>query len=240
MSRADGGAASDVERFRRYRASGSVEDRNALVLEYTPLADAVARRFSGRGESDDDLRQVARLALVRAVERYDPDRGPPFPAFAVPTVVGELKRYFRDRTWSVTVSRRLRDLGPSIRSARDALAAEGVSAPTVADIADHLGVDADLVVAAESAGRSRTARSLDVPGIDTGPGRERDPADEAVDRRTVAELLSGLSERDRRIVVLAFYRDWTQERIAADVGLSQEQVSRILSRTVRRLRPPDA
>jgi RNA polymerase sigma-B factor len=224
VTRIDPGPDGDLEGFRRYRASGSVDERNALVVEQTPLADAVASRFSGRGESDEDLRQVARLALVRAVERFDPERGVPFRSFAVPTLVGELKRHFRDRTWSVSVSRRLRDLGPAIGSARQSLMEQGIAAPTVADVAAHLGIDPELVVEADTAGRSRFTASLDAPGAD--------------DRHLVAELLGTLSERDRRIVVLAFYRDWTQERIAADVGLSQEQVSRVLSRTVRRLRPP--
>jgi RNA polymerase sigma-B factor len=227
-----------AESFRRYRRSGSLEDRNRLVVDHTALADALARRFAGRGEPDDDLRQVARLALVRVVERYDPDRGVPFRSFAVPSIVGELKRHFRDRTWAVSVSRTLRDLGPAVRAADEDLRARGVERPTVDDLADHLGVAPESVLEAMEAARSRRTAAWEPERSGERPPPESDPGDLVADRAQVAELLGRLGDRDRLIVVLAFYRDWTQQRIADAVGLSQEQVSRVLRSALAALRTP--
>lgn len=216
--------------------SAGDQDREDLVLAHGRLADALARRFAGRGEPLEDLEQVARLGLVRAAERYDPDRGVPFGAFAVPTVVGELKRHFRDRTWTVGVPRRVRDLVPAVRSAAQDLRDADGRPPTVDRIAAHLGLEVEVVLEVMDAAGAYRPSSLDAGGPTVAEQEpSADHAARVAQREELRGLLHELDDRDRTVVLLALYADWTQQRIADQVGLSQEQVSRVLRRSLARL-----
>lgn len=233
--------AANLELFVRYRASGSVQIRNDLVLRYRGVANAIARRFSGRGEPLEDLEQVAHFALIRAVERFDPDRGVPFVGFAVPTVLGELKRHFRDRTWSGSVRRSIKELLPRVRAATEEIESETGRTATPPEIASYLGVDVEDVLAALEAGRSYRATSLSAPGAGASTGLEErlaavdDGIGLAVDRMMLESLLERLPERERRIVVLRFFGELSQDQIAKELGISQMHVSRLLRRSLEQL-----
>lgn len=237
-------AAKDAENlvlFEQYKATGAVRLRNELVVRHRGVAEAVARRFSGRGEPLEDLTQVAHFALIRSVERYDPERGVPFVGFAVPTILGELKRHFRDRTWSGTVSRSVKELLPRVRAAAETIEMESGTSATPPQIAEHLGVAVDQVIVALDAGRSYKASSLSSTGPSGGtPMSERIVAREdligaSIDRVLVESLLEHLDERDRRIVELRFYREMSQDAIAGELGISQMHVSRLLRRALEQL-----
>lgn len=233
--------AANLALFEQYKASGAVRLRNELVVRHQSVAEAIARRFSGRGEPLEDLTQVAHFALIRAVERYDPERGVPFVGYAVPTILGELKRHFRDKTWSGTVSRSVKELLPRVRAATESIEMETGSTATPAQVAEHLGVDLDAVLQALEAGRSYRAGSLSAPGPTGGtPMEERIVAREdgigaTVDRLMVESLLDELDDRDRRIVELRFYGELSQDAIAKELGISQMHVSRLLRRALEQL-----
>ncbi|MFG2755257.1 RNA polymerase sigma factor SigF [Streptomyces wuyuanensis] len=219
--------------------------RHELVRAWLPMADRLAGRYRNRGEALEDLRQVAALGLVKAVERYDPDRGGAFESFAVPTIDGEIKRHFRDHTWTVHVPRRVQDLRNRVRAARQELAQSvGGREPGAAEIARHTGLtEAEAGAGLEALG-SYSALSLDAPVQGGGDGYSLadamggpDPAlDVVVDREAVRPRLDGLPERERRILYLRFFRDMTQRRIAEDLGISQMHVSRLINRCCSRLR----
>lgn len=233
--------AATLAMFERYRRSGAVAVRNELVVRHTGVAEALARRFANRGEPLEDLEQVAQFALIRAVERFDPQRGIPFIGFAVPTILGELKRHFRDRTWSGTVQRSIKELLPRVRAASEELEADSGRSPTPEQIAEHLGAAVDEVLEALEAGRSYRAGSLSTPGPSGGDTvGDRLPSDDrsigmTVDRMLISELLEQLPERERRIVTLRFFGEMSQDAIAAEVGISQMHVSRLLRRSLERL-----
>ncbi|MFJ6635851.1 RNA polymerase sigma factor SigF [Streptomyces sp. NPDC091376] len=219
--------------------------RQELVRAWLPMADRLAGRFRNRGEALEDLRQVAALGLVKAVERYDPDRGGAFEAFAVPTINGEIKRHFRDHTWTVHVPRRVQNLRARVRTARQELAQTvGGREPTAAEIARHAGITEDEARAGLEALDSYNALSLDaeVQGGDDGYSLADglggpDPAlDVVIDREAVRPRLSRLPDRERRILYMRFFRDMTQRGIAEEVGVSQMHVSRLINRCCSRLR----
>jgi RNA polymerase sigma-B factor len=236
---ADGAATTlMLETFARTR-DDAIRDR--ILHEYDWLAVRYARRFEGRGEPLDELIQVARIGLFKAVERFAPERGTSFPGFAIPTVLGELKRHFRDTTWSVGVNRRAKDLYLSAANAREALSAELGRPPTVRELATRLAVSEDDVLAALEVATARFVGSVDA----TNPGaasafevRDRGPsATDGVElRQTLSRLVSRLPERDQEIIKLRFVDDMTQSQIAIRLGVSQVQVSRLLSAALRRLR----
>lgn len=221
--------------------------REMIITRCLPLADHVAGHFSRRGESLDDLVQVARIGLVQAVDRFDTSKGADFVAFAVPTMMGEVRRYFRDHGWSMHVPRGLRDLHVRIsRTTAELLQLLGRT-PTASELAERLGVDRNVVVDCLIAGDAYQLRSLDAPVSDSdGDGEGRCVADtigdvdrqiEAVtDHETVCSLLGTLSDRERRIVEMRFFDAMTQTQIATQIGVSQMQVSRILTRTMAKLR----
>jgi RNA polymerase sigma-B factor len=235
MARTDG----TRDRLLRYRETRDRGLRDELVLEYRWLAHYCANRFSGRGEPLDDLVQVAQLGLLKAIERYDPDYGVNFPGFAVPTVLGEIKRHFRDATWTVRVSRRASDLLVNLGPAVEALSQSLHRAPTVAELARHLRVPEDDVLAALEARRTYRMQSLTPPadsddGIDRRlPSSEDDSLDPT--RLTMRLAIGELSDDDQRIVYLRFYAGLTQAEIAHEIGTSQVQISRRLRRIFRRL-----
>lgn len=219
--------------------------RQELVRAWLPMADRLAGRFRNRGEALEDLRQVAALGLVKAVERYDPDRGGAFEAFAVPTINGEIKRHFRDHTWTVHVPRRVQDLRARVRTARQELAQSvGGREPTAAEVARHAGITEDEARAGLEALDSYHALSLDaeVQGGDDGYSLADalggpDPAlDVVIDREAVRPRLSRLPDRERRILYMRFFRDMTQRGIAEEVGVSQMHISRLINRCCSRLR----
>jgi RNA polymerase sigma-B factor len=232
--------------FVEYRASGDVTLRDRLVESHLGLAEYLARRFDRRGEPLDDLVQVASLALIKAVERFDPERGLEFSTFAVPTIVGELKRHFRDKSWAIRVPRRLQELHLRLGTAVGELTHELGRSPTIQEIGDRLGASTEDVLEAMEAGRAYRSASLDAPiGGDDGEGimplaaklGENDLNLGMVDERNqLASLLTGLPERERSILVLRFFDGLTQSQIAERVGISQMHVSRLLARTLDQLR----
>jgi len=232
-----------LERFAEYQATGDRAVRDELVVEHLGLARALARRYAGRGEALDDLQQVATVGLLKAVERFDPERGLSFTTFAVPTITGEIKRHFRDRTWATRVPRALQEIALRLTESVRELNQELGRSPSIAEIAERLDVDEEAVLEAMEVSRSYTASSLDAPSDDESgsPRYERvlgevDEQYEAVEQRmTVDFLLSTLSERDRTIVTLRFFDGLTQSEIAARVGISQMHVSRLLARALEAL-----
>lgn len=218
--------------------------RAELVTGYLPLAEHVAQRFSGRGVAKEDLVQVARLGLVNAVDRFDPGKGGEFLAFAVPTVMGEVRRYFRDSGWVLRVPRRLKDLHMSISNANATLSQRLGRAPLPSEIAEHLGLSREQVYEGLEASHAYHSTSLDEvissdnDDLELGDtlGAE-DTAFEGVENHeTLLPLMAQLPERERRILVLRFKHNLTQTQIAERIGISQMHVSRLLSRTLHQLR----
>ncbi|MEU3416693.1 RNA polymerase sigma factor SigF [Streptomyces sp. NPDC006658] len=218
--------------------------RDELVRLWLPMAERIAVRFRGRGEALEDLYQVAALGLVKAVDHYDPERGRAFEAYAVPTITGEIKRHFRDHMWTLHVPRRVQDLRNRVRAAvKDLAQTTGGGAPSVAEIAAYTRLSEEEVRTGMEALECFSALSLDaeVSGTDGyalgdslgGP----DPGfDLVVDRAAVRPCLEALPERERTILYLRFFGGMTQSRIAAQLGISQMHVSRLLSGCFDRLR----
>lgn len=231
------------ELFTAWRESGDIEARNRLVEHHRWLTTYCANRFTQRGETRDDLVQVACVGLVHAVDRFDPSRGVAFSTFAVPTIVGELRRHFRDKTWSVHVPRRGKELYQAVGSVIEDLTALLGRSPTVAEIAERAGVSVeDALQALEVRDCYRTV-SFDPPGdddADTGDAflGTADPGFDAAEARcVVGALLDTLpTPRDRLIVELRFLAGLTQSEIGARVGVSQVQVSRLLQANLERMR----
>jgi RNA polymerase sigma-B factor len=231
-------------RFSTYRRTRDRRLRDELVEDHAPLAHFLAGRFSNRGESRDDLVQVALVGLFKAVERFDPGRGLQFSTFATPTIMGELKRHFRDRGWAVRVPRRVQELHLQLGRIVSALGQEEGRSPTPAEVAERAGVSEEAVLEAMEAGSLYRLVSLDgsvTPDDDGGELAsclgDDDPEFERIEHRAeIAELLSALPERERRIVELRFFESMTQSEIADRVGVSQMHVSRLLSRSLERLR----
>lgn len=230
-------------RFREYVRTRDRRLRDELVLEYFPLAQGLARRFGGRMEPLDDLTQVAALALLKAVERYDPVKGTSFTAFAVPTILGELRRHFRDSGWTIHVPRRLQELVLTTREVRAILAQDLGRPPQLQEIADRMGVKVEEVLEAMNAALAYRPSSLDaeepggVPRADVHAVSAGERSlEEAEERDVVRHLLRSLGRREREIVYLRFYEDLTQTEIAQRMGISQMQVSRLLARCAERMR----
>jgi RNA polymerase sigma-B factor len=233
-----------VELFERWQRGGDRHARDELVRRFLPLARKLARRYSGAREPFEDLLQVASLGLVKAVDRYDSSRGTAFSSFAVPTILGELKRYFRDLGWAVHVPRGAQERAMKVEETRQQLSAKTGHAPTVAELAEYLEYSIEDVLDALETARAHHASSLDAP-YDDGEGDGgtvvesfggEDPSLRLADERvTVAAAARHLSVRERQVLLLRFGRDLTQTQIADCVGVSQMQVSRILRRATARL-----
>ncbi|TQK42902.1 RNA polymerase sigma-B factor [Streptomyces sp. SLBN-118] len=242
-------APDTTDAFRRMAALPEGAERRLvrqeIVYAWLPMSERLAGRFRNRGETIEDLRQVAALGLVKAVDHYDPSRGHAFESYAVPTVVGEVKRHFRDHMWALHVPRRVQDLRNRVRVARQELAQSIPGRdPSAAEIAQHTGMTEQEVLEGLDALESFTALSLDAenPGSEDGYALRdtlgsSDPAiDVLVDREAVKPELSKLPEREQRILYLRFFRDMTQSSIAKDMGISQMHVSRLISRCCEHLR----
>jgi RNA polymerase sigma-B factor len=226
--------------FDDYRRSGDLRIRNELVEHYTRLAEFLARRFANRGEPLDDLRQVALLGLVKAVERFEPDRGLQFSSFATPTIAGELKRHFRDKGWAVRVPRRLQELHLQLDRTIATLSQELGRAPTPHEIAERAGVGEEDVLEGMEAGGMYRLSSIDGRPEDdeinpTPLGVPDEELDAVDDRVAVSLLLQRLPSREREIVYLRFFEALTQAEIAERVGISQMHVSRLLMRSLGEL-----
>lgn len=232
-----------AELFAEYRRTDDRRLRDQLIEMNIGLAEAVARRFGGRGERHDDLLQVALVGLLKAVERFDPDRGVAFSSFATPTIEGELKRHFRDKRWAVRVPRRLQEQMLEVNQSVAVLAQRAGRSPTIDEIAADTHLSTEEVLEALEAGRAIVAAPIDSDDRDDGRGAvidrhgEVDSGLEHVEERMiVANLLDSLPDRERAIVTLRFYDGLTQSEIAERFGVSQMQISRILARTLDRLR----
>jgi len=229
-------------RFAAYRRTGDREIRNALIEEHRWLAVHCARRFAHRGEPLDDLVQVAMVGILKAVDRFDPDFGVVFSTFAVPTVVGELRRHFRDKTWSIHVPRRAKELYQTVTGVVDELTQILGRSPTVPEIADRAGVTVeDALEALEVSGCYRGV-PLAPPGDDDTADAvtlgNDDPGFRATDAKlTVDVLLEALpTEREREIIRMRFVEGLTQSQIAARIGVSQVQISRLLRASLGKMR----
>ena len=226
---------------------GAAALRERLIAGYLPLARHIARRYVHRGEPIQDLEQVATIGLIEAVDRFDPNRGPDFLTFAVPTISGEVRRWYRDRTWLMRVPRRLKELDAAIFDAVGRLSQELGRAPRPSEIATRLDVTAEDVIEGLQVHGAYRCLSLDEPaGPESGTDRASDSVaalgrlDPGValveDRETLLPLLEALGERERKIVLLRFFGEMTQTQIAREIGISQMHVSRLLTATLRSLR----
>lgn len=225
-------------------AESDREDRQrlqeSLVADHMALARSLARRFEGRGEPSDELRQVALAALVSCAQRFDPTRGVAFSSYATGSVLGELKRHFRDRAWGMRVGRSTQETYLEVNRARESLSQVNGRSPTIAEIAREIGATEERVLEAMDAERGYWLASLDAPRDETGEAIELASIDEgfdkALNRHQLESLLPELPRRERVILERRFFRGWTQERIARDIGVSQMQVSRLLAKTLADLR----
>jgi RNA polymerase sigma-B factor len=228
-------------------APGTDRDRvrGRLVELYMPLAEYLARRFRNRGEQLDDLVQVANLGLIKSVDGFDPTRGAAFTSYAIPMIVGELKRHFRDKGWDVRVPRRLQELRLQIGKVSGDLAQDLGRSPTVADLAARLCVSEEEVIEGLDCGQAYRALSLDAPVGDGEGGTnglgdllgDDDPDMQNVENReALRPLLARLPEREQKIIAMRFHGNLTQSQIAAELGISQMHVSRLLAGALRNLR----
>lgn len=229
--------------FRAARA-GDADAREELIMAYDGLARYLARKFKNRGESDEDLEQVAYLGLIKAIDRFEPERGLEFSTYATPTIMGELRRHFRDKGWSVRVPRRLQELSQKVNRATDDLAVELGHMPSVSEIADHLGVSVDEVLEAMESSSAYSAVSFDTgasiddedaPTLMDHMGDEDKDLTGSDDRLVLEETIAEFSPREQQIVRMRFIEGLTQVEIAQQLGISQVQVSRLLRKTLRRL-----
>ncbi|MFB7586696.1 RNA polymerase sigma factor SigF [Streptomyces sp. NPDC056169] len=219
--------------------------RDTLIELNLPLVRYAAARFRSRNEPMEDIVQVGTIGLIKAIDRFDCERGVEFPTFAMPTVVGEIKRFFRDTSWSVRVPRRLQELRLALTKASDELAQKLDRSPTVPELAAVLGVSEEDVVDGLAVGNAYTASSLDSPSPEDDGGEGsladrlgyEDTALEGVEyRESLKPLLAKLPPRERQIIMLRFFANMTQSQIGEEVGISQMHVSRLLTRTLAQLR----
>jgi RNA polymerase sigma-B factor len=236
--------AESRELFVRWRADGDQAARAELVARFMPLARSLARRYTGAHEAFEDLYQVASYGLLKAIDRFDLDRGTAFSSFAVPTIVGELKRYFRDLGWSAHVPRGAQELALKVQRAQERLTTRAGRSPTVVELAEYLELSIEDTLEGLEAAAARHSSSLDLPRDDSDgePGTlidtfgHEDPGFQRVeDRTTVASAMHTLSDRERRILHLRFFEDRSQTEIASQVGVSQMQISRTLRRVLATL-----
>ncbi|WP_188132217.1 RNA polymerase sigma factor SigF [Streptomyces boluensis] len=219
------------------------ELRNQLVRMHLPLVEHLARRFRNRGEPLDDLTQVATIGLIKSVDRFDPERGVEFSTYATPTVVGEIKRHFRDKGWAVRVPRRLQELRLALTTATAELSQQHGRSPTVHELAERLSISEEEVLEGLESANAYSTLSLDVPDTDDESPAVADTLgseDEALEgveyRESLKPLLEDLPPREKRILLLRFFGNMTQSQIAQEVGISQMHVSRLLARTLAQLR----
>ena len=244
---------NDKALLRRYHEQGDLQAREQLIEQYMSLVRSLARRYSYRGEQLDDLVQIGAIGLIKAIDRFDPERKLEFSTFATPTILGEIKRHFRDTGWLIHVPRRAQELQTTLNTARAELSQELGRPPTVAEISARIDVDEDAVLEALDAARAYAGVPLEIL---TPPGESApehpvlgiiDEGFEQVEQRAVLrEVISELPETEREVLLLRFVANKTQTEIAGMIGVSQMQVSRLVARGLKRLRaslgapPPEA
>lgn len=230
------------EQFVAYAFSRDPGLRDQLVAAHLSLAEYLARRFANRGEPLDDLVQVASVGLIKAVDRFDPERGVEFSTYATHTIVGELKRHFRDKGWAVRAPRRMQELYLRLGDVVSRLSQELGRSPTIAELAAEVQVSEEEVLEALEAGQAYRSTSLDAPSGEEGEtlaarlGGEDPSFEDAVSRATLSPLLAQLAPRERLILHMRFFEGLTQSEIATQLGISQMHVSRLLARSVAQLR----
>jgi RNA polymerase sigma-B factor len=238
------GASDDAQLFARHQ-QGDQTAREALVRRFMPLARSLARRYDRSSEPFEDLLQVASLGLLKALDRFDPELGHPFASFAVPTILGEMRRHFRDAGWSVHVPRGSQERALKVRDAQERLANRRGRAPTVNELAEYLELSTEEIIDAMQAIQAYESLSLDAPrpgATDevTSYGEAMGAEDERYELveldATVTAVLGHIPQRERQILSMRFVEDMTQTEIAARVGISQMQVSRLLRRSLDQLR----
>ncbi len=229
----------------RLHRHGDAEAREELVQRFLPLARQLARRYQRGGEPLDDLIQVASLGLLKAIDRFDPSRDVAFSSFAVPTILGELKRHFRDKGWSVRVPRDLQEMAVRVERVSEDLGRQGARAPTPGEVAEEIGITTEQVLEAREAAGAYRAISLDRPreddddsdgGLGDAMGAEDPGFRLAEDAATVQRLMAVLTDREREVLRLRFEEDLTQSQIGERVGVSQMHVSRLIRQSISRLR----
>lgn len=247
-SKTSGKSAWDKEKtrelFRRFKEEGDMDAREKLVMSHLNLVRFIANKFKNRGEPIDDLVQVGYLGLLKAIDRFDPSRGLEFTTFATPTIMGEIKRHFRDKGWSVRVPRRLQELSAKVNQATDTLTSQLQRSPTIAEIADYLDATVDEVLEAMESSSAYSSVSLEAPS-----GSDDDDTPSVIDRYAtedsdlaftddriiIEEALASFSPRERDVIEMRFLKGMTQIEIAEKLGISQVQVSRLLRRTLRKI-----
>lgn len=247
-SKTSGKSAWDKEKtrelFRRFKEEGDMDAREKLVMSHLNLVRFIANKFKNRGEPIDDLIQVGYLGLLKAIDRFDPSRGLEFTTFATPTIMGEIKRHFRDKGWSVRVPRRLQELSAKVNQATDTLTSQLQRSPTIAEIADYLDATVDEVLEAMESSSAYSSVSLEAPS-----GADDDDSPSVIDRYAtedsdlaftddriiIEEALASFSPRERDVIEMRFLKGMTQIEIAEKLGISQVQVSRLLRRTLKKI-----
>lgn len=232
------------ELFRRYKEEGDEEAREQLIVSHVNLVRYIAAKFKNRGEPLDDLIQVGTIGLIKAIDRFDPSRGLEFTTYATPTIMGEIKRHFRDKGWTIRVPRRLQELSAKVNSATDELTARLQRSPSIEEVAEYLGTTADEVLEAMESSSAYSSVPLEAQG-----GNEDDDAPSVIDRYAsvdgdleasddrivLEEVISEFPEADQQAIRMRFIDGMTQVEIAKRLGISQVQVSRMLSRALRRI-----
>ena len=232
------------ELFRLYKEKGDEEARDQLIVSHLNLVRFLASKFKNRGEPLDDLVQVGTIGLIKAIDRFDPERGLEFTTYATPTILGEIKRHFRDKGWSIRVPRRLQELSAKVNQATDELTVELQRSPSVEEIAAKLGVGAEEILEAMESSGAYTSVSLEAGGSsedDEAPalidrlGFVDEDLDASDDRMVIDDAIRDFSPREQEIVRMRFIDGLTQVEIAKRLGVSQVQVSRLLRRTLRKI-----
>jgi RNA polymerase sigma-B factor len=236
---------ADKQLLRRYHESGDLEARERLIEQYLPLVRSLARRYSHRGEQLEDLVQVGCIGLIKAIDRFDVDRGVELTTYATPNIIGEIKRHFRDKGWSVRVPRGLQELNVRLSRLIEELTVQLERSPTIPELAKAAGVDEEEVLEALETGQAYATLSLSAPGGGED-GDDLDPLESlgqieheyevSEDRAVLAPGLKILDDRERRILHLRFYEGLTQSQIAQQVGISQMHVSRLIRRALEKIR----
>ena len=231
--------------LRRYHEDGDLQAREQLIEQYMSLVRSLARRYSYRGEQLDDLVQIGAIGLIKAIDRFDLDRGVELTTYATPNIIGEIKRHFRDKGWSVRVPRGLQELNVQLSRLVEQLTVQYSRSPTIPELAKAAGVEEELVLEALESGRAYTSLSLSVGGgggddDDLDPleslGTEEHQYEVSEDRAVLAPGFKALDERERKILQLRFFEGLTQSQIAQQVGISQMHVSRLIRRSLEKIR----
>ncbi|HEY7708076.1 MAG TPA: SigB/SigF/SigG family RNA polymerase sigma factor [Gaiellaceae bacterium] len=236
---------SDRELLRRYHQQGDVEARQQLIEQYLPLVRSLARRYAYRGEQLEDLVQVGSIGLIKAIDRFDVERGVELTTYATPNIIGEIKRHFRDKGWSVRVPRGLQELNVRLSRLVEELTVQLERSPTIPELAKAAGVEEEQVLEALESGRAYSSVSLSTGGGSDEDG-ELDPLESlgtieheyevSEDRAVLAPGFKVLDERERKILHLRFFSGLTQSQIAAEIGISQMHVSRLIRRSLEKIR----